>query len=196
MRRLDHRQGIAASGRNCRRKKRREEEVMRRDISRSARVIAALLIAASAHISEGKNWKIKVGPKACDLTDEQTGAAVQKHSISKRYKETTHWDSHQRGRHVYLVFHVARDCGPPFANLIPKGTGPHGEALYQLGDTTTDQLDAGAILEGFKCYCPPNTQCDLVDPNNPKPWQIKYDQYLEDANGTFKKCDGWIIVKP
>jgi hypothetical protein len=158
-------------------------------------LLAALFLVLSSSLIEAKNWKIKIGPRKCDLFDEQ-GAAIDRHTVSKQYKDTTRWDSHKKGRHVFLVFEVDEDCGPPFANLTPLGSGTSGKALYQLGNITTDQLDAGAILDGFKCVCPPDAKCDVQDQNHPKPWQIKYNQYLENGTGQFDHCDGWIIVKP
>jgi hypothetical protein len=161
-------------------------------------LLASLFLAVSPHLVEAKNAKIKIGPKACDLNDEPTGQPVKQTSVGKNAKDTVHWDSHKKGRHTYLIFHVPKDCGAPFASLVDlHKQDTQGNELFQLGSVTTDQLDSGAIAEGCRCTCDVEpSQCEVLDPAHPKRWQIKYDQYLENANGQFDHCDGWIIVKP
>jgi hypothetical protein len=165
--------------------------------SKSTCLVILFLVMLSSAV-DAKNFKIKIGPKAKDLTDEQTGQSVKQTSISKKGKDAVHWDSHKKGRNIYLEFHVPKDCAPPFSALSDLNkTDGHGNELFRLGTTTTDQLDSGTVAEGCQCVCDlAPSQCEAVDPQHPKRWQIKYDQYLQDASGQFEKYDGWIIVKP
>ena len=170
----------------------------RNSLSNGVCLVVAFSLFLSSHRVEAKNSKIKIGPKACDLNDQATGQPVQKTSVSKKAKDTVHWDSHKKGRHVYLIFHVPKDCAAPFASLVDlQKQDSQGNELFQLGSATTDQFDSGIVAEGCRCICDVEpSQCEVFDPAHPKRWQIKYDQYLKKASGLFDHCDGWIVVKP
>jgi hypothetical protein len=161
-----------------------------------ARFAVALLLMLSS-LAEARNFKIKIGPKAKDLTDEQTGQPVKQTSISKNAKDTIHWDTHKKGRVIFLIFHVPPDCGSLFSTLTDLHTvDAKGRKLFQLGNVTTEHLDSGTVADACRCVCTLDpAQCDAIDPANPKPWQIKYDQYLQNDQGQTEHFDGWIIVK-
>jgi len=159
--------------------------------------LAASLLLMLLSSAEAKNFKIKIGPQAKDLTDEQTGKPVKQTSISKGAKDTIRWDTHKQGRAIFLIFHVPPGCGSLFSSLTDLGTvDAKGNKLFQLGNVTTEHLDSGSVTDACRCVCTLNSaQCDAVDPANPKPWQIKYDQYLKNGQGQIEHYDGWIIVK-
>jgi len=164
--------------------------------SKSAWLVTLLLLTSS--LVEARNFKIKIGPRPRDLTDEQTGQAVTQTPLSKRGRDTIRWNTHKQGRVIFLVFHVPPDCGSLFSSLtdLNKVDG-NGRKLFQLGNVTTEHLDSGTVAESCRCVCNLDpTQCETVDPANPKPWQIKYDQYLQNDQGQIELYDGWIIVKP
>ena len=164
--------------------------------SRSACIVALLFLTWSS-LGEAKNFKIKIGPKVKDLTDEQTGLPVQQTSVSKRAKDTIHWDTHKKGRVIFLIFHIPPDCGSLFPSLTDLNkVDPNGRKWFQLGNVTTEHLDSGTVADACQCLCNLEpAQCDAIDPANPKPWQIKYDQYLQNDLGQIEHFDGWIIVK-
>ena len=159
--------------------------------------LAGILLLILSSLAEAKNFKIKIGPQAKDLTDEQTGQAVKQTSISKGGKDTIHWDTHKQGRAIFLIFHVPPGCGSLFSSLTNLGAvDAKGNKLFQLGNVTTEHLDSGTVTDACQCVCTlTSAQCDVVDPANPKPWQIKYDQYLKNSQGQIEHFDGWIIVK-
>jgi len=141
-------------------------------------------------------WKVKIGPHACDLKDQNGGAAGQL-VVSKSARDTIEWHSHAAGRHIYLVFHVPQSAQQPFSGMADlQEKDADGNELFALGGDAQDDISSGPVDSGETWLCS-GSDCDSVsDPAHPRPGQIKYDQYLKYPKGIFVVCDGWIIIKP
>jgi hypothetical protein len=183
-------------------------EHRQRRINRTTVIVSVFLFSATVFFCarpqtpkgiKAKDWNITVGPKKCDLTDDDDNNNPAPKQVVQVNQYGIHW--HSQNKHsLYLILHLPNGCSsPPFpftgltVTQLPS-PDPQGRVQYLVRDEgpgNRDHIKSGKAST-TSCACDPSVpDCEtVVDPNNPKPWQIKYDQIFDDQS-----CDGWIIVK-
>jgi hypothetical protein len=173
-------------------------------------VLGLFLLAMSCTSSGGRvttlltptDWEVFVGPNPCDLTDAANQSTPTQVVVVGKHK--IHWMSKSK-QPFYLVLHVPRACSLPFpfsSAIVKRLPYPdaNGRVLYLVrGDKDHQDHIMSDKVKDDACACDTSSstqaQCENVDPNNPKAWQIKYDQYVFDpGSGEYLPCDGWIII--
>ena len=128
--------------------------------NRSTRVLlmSSLLVVAIAvgyllhpKASLARSWNIRVGPKPCDLIDEDhvpNKATLQEISVSNRDSIKWRAPTPPGNQNIYIILHikVTPDCPLPFEGLTDlKSQDQQGRGLYLIGSAPSKKVESGPV---------------------------------------------------